>query len=153
MGRTRRSFNHKAKMYFFATFVEATGSWNQLRLCIKQPHLLLFCDQGEDEWMLALCVSRRSQVSQSNRHSSHSREAGLVSQNKCLTISYNNSPTTSGYIISIAAVLNISFVPGNFPCIFQTQELLFFFFATDNHRWMLRDIKVVAQVPQRSWYG
>lgn len=95
--------------------------------------------------MLALCVSRRSQVSQSNRHSSHSRGDGLVSQNKCLAISYNTLPTTSGYIISIAAVLNISFVPGNFPCIFQTEFT--FFFATDNHRWMLRDIKVVAQVP------
>ena len=123
MGRTRRSLNHKAKMYFLPPLLEATGSWNQLRLCISN-HLLL-CDQGEDEWMLALCVSRRSQVSQSNRHSSHSRGDGLVSQNKCLTISYNTLPTTSGYIISIAAVLNISFVPGNFPCIFQTEFTFF----------------------------
>lgn len=112
-------------MHLLPPLWEAAGSWNHFRLCISNP--LLLCGQGKDERMLALCVSRSSQGSWSNRHSSHRGGDGLGSQNKCLTISCNTPPTTSGYIISIAAVLNISFVPDNFPCIFQTEFTFFFF--------------------------
>ena len=97
----------------------------------------------EEKWMRSLCVfSRSSQVSCSNRGSWHIAQQTLwpmpYTPKQVRTTSNKTPPSTSGYITIITAVLNISFVPGNFPWIFQTE---FTFFATDNHRWMFRDIK------------